>query len=61
MSDRHVVLGAGGNVGTAVVHEPVNRGKSIGVPYQQWTRTYPAATIPFLTFFCSGLFWMAGE
>jgi nucleoside-diphosphate-sugar epimerase len=41
MSDRHVVLGAGGNIGTAVVHELVNRGKSIGVSYQQWSRTYP--------------------
>jgi nucleoside-diphosphate-sugar epimerase len=84
MSELHVVLGAGGNIGTAVVHELVNRGKSvrgvsrsgraelpgtvqqaaadaqdreslaaavkgaavvyhcIGVPYRQWSRTYPA-------------------
>jgi nucleoside-diphosphate-sugar epimerase len=84
MSDRHVVLGAGGNIGTAVVHELVKRGRSvrgvsrsgraklpgsvqqaaadamdreslaaavegatvvyhcIGVPYQQWSRAYPA-------------------
>jgi nucleoside-diphosphate-sugar epimerase len=29
MSELHVVLGAGGNIGTAVVHELVDRGKSV--------------------------------
>ena len=84
MSELHVVLGAGGNIGSAVVNELVGRGKRvrgvsrsgraelpasvrqaaadaldreslakvvdgaaviyhcIGVPYQQWTGTYPA-------------------
>jgi nucleoside-diphosphate-sugar epimerase len=84
MSELHVVLGAGGNIGSAVVHELAARGKRvrgvsrfgraelptsvkqiaadatdsdslakalkgasvvyhcIGVPYQQWLRTYPA-------------------
>ena len=84
MSELHAVLGAGGNIGTAVVDELVGRGKTvravsrsgraalprkveqvaadatdreslakalkgsavvyhcIGVPYQQWTKTYPA-------------------
>jgi nucleoside-diphosphate-sugar epimerase len=84
MSELHVVLGAGGNIGSAVVHELVSRGKKvrgvsrsgraklpgtvkqaaadaldrdslakalkgaavvyhcIGVPYQEWTKTYPA-------------------
>ena len=84
MSELHVVLGAGGNIGSAVVHELVERGKRvrgvsrsgradlpasvkqaaadaanrenlaralkgasvvyhcIGVPYQQWTKIYPA-------------------
>lgn len=84
MSELHAVLGAGGNIGAAVVHELVGRGKTvravsrsgraavprtvqqvaadaldpeslrralkgtavvyhcIGVPYQRWTRTYPA-------------------
>jgi nucleoside-diphosphate-sugar epimerase len=83
MSELHVVLGAGGNIGAAVVHELASRGKRIrgvsrtgqadlpgsveqvaadaldreslaeavkgaaviyhciGVPYQQWLRTYP--------------------
>ena len=84
MSELHVVLGAGGNIGSAVVQELAGRGKKvrgvsrsgradlptsvkqtaadaasreslaralkgasvvyhcIGVPYQQWTKTYPA-------------------